>query len=65
MDEQDTKQRTVRAQYYHSADRAPEKQQQIVRDLGFTHVNQILELPAGRPTLIMIELVPHLIRIIE
>ena len=65
MDEQNTKKRTIKAQYYHSDERAPEKQQQIVRELGFTHINQILELPARREILVMIEAVPHLIRIIE
>ncbi len=56
---------SIRAQYYHSADRAPKEQQEIVQSLGFTEVGQILELTRNRPTIVALEKVPHLIRIIE
>jgi len=57
--------KNIRAQYYHSSVGAPESQQEIVRKLGFTRVNQILELPATKPVLSDVAKVPHLIRIIE
>lgn len=64
-EETDEKRLTIRAQYYHSAAEAPREQQQIVRSLGFTEVGQILELARNRSTVMSIEKVPHLIRIIE
>ena len=56
---------TLRAEYYHDDSRAPEAQQEIVRNLGFTHVGEIRELPRTRTTIVQVEKVPHLIRIIE
>ena len=64
-EETDEKRLAIRAQYYHSAADAPREQQQIVRSLGFTEVGQILELARNRQTIVAVEKVPHLIRIIE
>lgn len=57
--------RTIRAQYFHSFAGFPEAQKEIVRSFGFTRVGQIRELPAAKPTIILMAKVPHLIRIIE
>lgn len=57
--------RTIRAEYYHDDSQAPAAQQEIVRNLGFTHVGEIRELPRTRSTMVQLEKCPHLIRIIE
>lgn len=56
---------TIRAEYFHDASRAPAEKQEIVRNLGFTHVGEIRELTRSRSTIVQLEKVPHLIRIIE
>ncbi|HXI22623.1 MAG TPA: hypothetical protein VNG71_02030 [Pyrinomonadaceae bacterium] len=57
--------RTIRAEYYHDDSGAPAAQQEIVRNLGFTHVGEVREFPRTRTTFVQLEKVPHLIRIIE
>lgn len=57
----------IRIQYYHSFERSPESEKEIVRSLGFTTVNQILAF-GSKKTQLATELagkVPHLLRIIE
>ncbi len=56
---------TIRIQYYRSAIGFPEKQKQVVRSLGFTKLNQVVERPDTRSIRGMVEMTPHLIRIIE
>ncbi len=56
---------TIRIQYYRSFIAAPEKHKQIVRSLGFTKLNQVVERPDTRATRGFVEKVPHLLRIIE
>ncbi|MBA2339414.1 MAG: 50S ribosomal protein L30 [Pyrinomonadaceae bacterium] len=56
---------TIRIQYYRSAISTPERHKQIVRSVGFTKLNQIVErsdTPAMRG---MVDKVPHLLRIVE
>ena len=56
---------TIRIQYYRSAISTPERHKQIVRSVGFTKLNQVVErsdTPAMRG---MVEKVPHLLRIVE
>jgi len=70
MNEENIARNKVRAEYYQKPDRVTAEQLEIVRSLGFTHVGQILELPASEKmtkTQLATELakVPHLIRIIE
>jgi large subunit ribosomal protein L30 len=55
----------IRIQYYRSAIAAPEAHKQIVRSLGLTKLNQIVERPDTPATRGFVEKVPHLIRIIE
>ncbi len=56
---------TIRIQYYRSFIAFPKTQKEIVRSLGLTKLNQIVErrdTPAARG---VVAKVPHLIRIIE
>jgi large subunit ribosomal protein L30 len=55
----------IRLQYYRSAIGFPKTQKEIVRSVGFTKLNQILERPDTPAMRGMVEKCPHLIRIIE
>ena len=55
----------IRLQYYRSAIGFPKTQKQIVRAVGFTKLNQIVERPDTPSMRGMVEKCPHLIRIIE
>ena len=55
----------VRIQYYRSSIAFPKTQKQIVRAVGFTKLNQIVERPDTPSMRGMVEKCPHLIRIIE
>ncbi|MDQ2855501.1 MAG: hypothetical protein M3R68_04175 [Acidobacteriota bacterium] len=59
--------KTVRIQYYHSSEGSPERQQEIVHELGFTTVGQIIVFSMSKTQLAteLAEKVPHLLRIIE
>jgi large subunit ribosomal protein L30 len=56
---------TIRIQYYRSSISTPEKHKQIVRSLGLTKLNQIVERTDTPATRGFVNAVPHLIRIIE
>jgi large subunit ribosomal protein L30 len=55
----------IRIQYYRSFIAFPETQKQIVKSLGLTKLNQIVERPDNPSTRGVVEKVPHLLRIIE
>ena len=55
----------IRIQYYRSAIGFPKTQKEVVRSVGFTKLNQILERPDTRSMRGVVEKVPHLLRIIE
>jgi large subunit ribosomal protein L30 len=55
----------IRIQYYRSAIGFPETQKEVVRTVGFTKLNQVVERPDTRSMRGMVEKVPHLLRIIE
>ena len=55
----------IRIQYYRSTIACPGKQKEIVRSLGLTKLNQIVERPDTPSMRGMVAKVPHLIRIIE
>jgi large subunit ribosomal protein L30 len=55
----------IRIQYYRSAIGFPETQKEIVRSVGFTKLNQVVERPDTAAMRGMVQKVPHLIRIIE
>ena len=56
---------TIRVQYYRSFIAFPKTQKEIVRSLGLTKLNQIVERPDNASTRGVVQKVPHLIRIIE
>jgi len=56
---------TIRIQYYRSFIAAPKTQKQIVRSIGLTKLNQIVERPDTPAMRGFVEKVPHLLRIIE
>lgn len=55
----------IRIQYYRSTIACPVKQKEIVRSLGLTKLNQIVERPDTPSMRGAVKKVPHLIRIIE
>jgi large subunit ribosomal protein L30 len=56
---------TIRIQWYRSTIATPKTHKELVRSLGFTKLNQILERPDSESTRGMVKKVPHLLRIIE
>jgi large subunit ribosomal protein L30 len=55
----------IRIQYYRSFIAAPKTHKQIVKSLGLTKLNQIVERPDTPAMRGFVEKVPHLLRIIE
>ncbi|HEX8179213.1 MAG TPA: 50S ribosomal protein L30 [Pyrinomonadaceae bacterium] len=55
----------IRIQYYRSFIAFPKTQKEIVRSLGLTKLNQIIERPDTPAARGAVAKVPHLIRIIE
>ena len=55
----------IRIQYYRSAIGFPKTQKEVVRSVGFTKLNQILERPDTPAMRGIVEKCPHLLRIIE
>jgi large subunit ribosomal protein L30 len=55
----------IRIQYYRSAIAAPTKHKLVVKGLGFTRLNQVVERPDTDSVRGMVKAVPHLVRIIE
>ena len=57
--------RKIRIQWYRSTIGANSRQKELVRSLGFTKLNQILERPDSPSMRGMVRKAPHLLRIIE
>lgn len=55
----------VRIQYYRSFIAAPKTHKQMVRSLGLTKLNQIVERPDNDSTRGAVAKIPHLLRIVE
>jgi large subunit ribosomal protein L30 len=55
----------IRIQYYRSFIAFPKTQKEIVRSLGLTKLNQVVERPDTPAMRGVVAKVPHLIRIIE
>ncbi|HQR31290.1 MAG TPA: 50S ribosomal protein L30 [Blastocatellia bacterium] len=55
----------IKVQWYRSTIATPEKHKVIVRSLGFTKLNQIVERPDNESTRGSVAKVPHLLRIVE
>ena len=52
-------------QWYRSTIATPKNHKELVRSLGFTKLNQIVERPDSASTRGMVKKVPHLLRIVE
>lgn len=55
----------IKIQYYRSMICSPEKHKVIVRSLGLTKLNQVVERPDNAAIRGMVATVPHLVRIVE
>ena len=56
---------TLRIQWYRSAIASPVGHKRIVKGLGLTKLNQIVERPDNAAVRGMVNKVPHLLRIVE
>ncbi|MCW5959182.1 MAG: 50S ribosomal protein L30 [Pyrinomonadaceae bacterium] len=56
---------TIKIQYYKSMIGYPKKQKTIVKSLGITKLNQIVERADNPSMRGIVEKVPHLLRIVE
>ncbi len=54
----------IRIQYYRSMIQAPVKHKKVIRGLGFTRLNQIVEREDTPSIRGMVKTVPHLVRIV-
>jgi large subunit ribosomal protein L30 len=55
----------IKIQWYRSTIGAPKLHKEIVRSLGFTKLNQIVERPDTASMRGAVKKVPHLLRIVE
>jgi len=55
----------IKIQWYRSTIATPKTHKEIVRSLGFTKLNQIVERPDTASMRGMVKKIPHLLRIIE
>ena len=55
----------IRIQYYRSTICTPTKHKLVVKGLGFTRLNQIVEREDTASVRGMVKAVPHLVRIVE
>ena len=58
-------QSTIKIQWYRSTIATPKAHKELVRSLGLTKLNQVVERPDSASTRGMVKKVPHLLRIIE
>jgi large subunit ribosomal protein L30 len=55
----------IRIQYYRSKNSTPMKHKLVIKGLGFTRLNQIVERVDNESIRGMVKTVPHLVRILE
>lgn len=55
----------IKVQWYRSTIATPKAHKELVRSLGLTKLNQIVERPDSASTRGMVKKVPHLLRIVE
>ena len=56
---------TIRIEYYRSFIAAPKKHKDVVRSLGITKLNQVVERPDTDSMRGAVAKIPHLLRIVE
>ena len=61
----ETNENKIKVQWYRSSIATPEKHKVIVRSLGFTKLNQVVERPDNDSIRGMVAKVPHLLRIVD
>ena len=55
----------MRLEYYRSSISTPEKHKRVVKGLGFTRLNQVVEREDTASIRGMVKAVPHLVRIVK
>ena len=60
-----TETKTIRIEYYRSKNSTPFHHKAVVKGLGFTRLNQIVERVDNESIRGMVKTVPHLVRILE
>jgi large subunit ribosomal protein L30 len=55
----------MRLEYYRSSISTPEKHKRVVKGLGFTRLNQVVEREDTASIRGMVKTVPHLVRIVK
>jgi large subunit ribosomal protein L30 len=55
----------IKIQYYRSMIQAPVKHKKVIRGLGFTRLNQVVEREDTPSIRGMVKTVPHLVRIVN
>jgi large subunit ribosomal protein L30 len=60
-----SKKATLRLEYYRSKISTPEKHKKVIKGLGFTRLNQVVEREDTPSIRGMVKAVPHLVRIVE
>jgi len=65
MASENQNEKKIRIQWYRSAIATPEKHKVIVRSLGLTKLQQIVERPDNPSIRGMVAKIPHLLRIVE
>jgi large subunit ribosomal protein L30 len=55
----------IRIQYYRSAIATPTRHKLVIKGLGFTRLNQVVEREDSESVRGMVKAVPHLVRILE
>ena len=58
-------QKKIRIQYYRSTISTPVKHKLVIKGLGFTRLNQIVERVDNESVRGMVKAVPHLVRILD
>ena len=60
-----TESKKIRIEYYRSAISTPVKHKLVIKGLGFTRLNQIVEREDTPSVRGMVKAIPHLVRILE
>jgi large subunit ribosomal protein L30 len=60
-----TESKKIRIQYYRSAISTPVKHKLVIKGLGFTRLNQVVERVDNASVRGMVNTVPHLVRILD
>ena len=61
----DTPKLMMRLEYYRSKISTPEKHKRVIKGLGFTRLNQVVEREDTASVRGMVKTVPHLVRIVQ